>query len=303
MRPKKTEKSNKIVVILGQTATGKSDMAVVLAKKFGGEVVSADSRQVYKGLDLGTGKITKKEMSGVPHHLLDIANPKRKFSVAQYKRKAEKAIDSILARGKLPILCGGTGFYIQAIVDNAVFPEVSPDAGLRKRLGKKSAEELFIELKKLDPIRASEIDGKNKVRLVRAIEIATKLGSVPKIKHGGNCKYNALQIGLKVPEKTLYKNTENRIYKRVRLGMIAEVKRLHQNGLSWNRMEELGLEYRYISQHLRGLIDKGAMLSLLNTTTRQFAKRQATWFKRDKRIKWFTPTQTKIIEKEVRKFI
>jgi tRNA dimethylallyltransferase len=150
----KHKQRNKVVVILGPTATGKSDLAVKLAQKYNGEVISADSRQVYTGLDLGTGKITKKEMLGVPHHMLDVVSPKKVFTVSEWKEQAEKIIIDIISRGKLPIICGGTGLYIQSIVDNVVFPEVPPNLPLRKKLEKKSKLELIEILKKLDPRRA-----------------------------------------------------------------------------------------------------------------------------------------------------
>ena len=173
----------KILVILGPTATGKSGMAVRLAKKFNGEIISADSRQVYKGLDIGSGKITEKEMLGVAHHLLDIANPKRKFSVTDFKEKAEKTIEDILKRSRLPIICGGTGFYIQALVDNLILPEVAPNLSLRKKLEKKTPAELFEILKKLDPKRADSIERQNPRRLIRAIEIAVAKPMSAPIQH------------------------------------------------------------------------------------------------------------------------
>ena len=147
----------KILVVLGPTATGKSDLAVLLAKKYNGEVISADSRQVYKGLNIGSGKITKKEMQGIPHHLLDIISPRTRFSVDAWKRKTEQKIKNILSRGKLPIICGGTGFYIQTIVDEVVLPHVPPNKKLRSELEKKDAQSLFTLLQKLDPERAKTI--------------------------------------------------------------------------------------------------------------------------------------------------
>src|ERR1035437_3846008 len=165
----------KILVVLGQTATGKSDVAVRLAKKFNGEIISADSRQIYKGLDIATGKVTKKEMQGVPHHILDIISPKKVFSVAEWQKKTKKIITEIHSRGKSPIICGGTGFYIQSIVENVCLPEVSPNKKLRKKLKNKTAEELVKILGKLDPKILKTIDTKNPVRLLRAIEIATDL--------------------------------------------------------------------------------------------------------------------------------
>ena len=168
--------NNKLIVILGPTASGKTNLSIKLVKKFKGEIISADSRQVYKGLDIGSGKITKSQMKGVKHHLLDIANPKRKFTVAQYQKLALKKIKQIQGKGRLPFLVGGTGFYIQSIVDGIVMPEVKPDWKLRKKLEKKTTQELFLMLKKLDPARAKTIDAKNPHRLIRAIEIVLKTG-------------------------------------------------------------------------------------------------------------------------------
>ena len=185
----------KIIVILGATALGKSALAVAMAKKFNGEIVSADSRQVYSGLDIGTGKITEKEMMGIPHHLLDVANPKKIFTVVNYKEKAEKAIETILKKEKVPILCGGTGFYIQAVIDGIILPEVGLNEKLRKQLELKSLEYLMKLLKKLDPHRAKEIDQKNKRMIIRAIEIAKTLGKIPKIRQLSS--YTILQIGIK----------------------------------------------------------------------------------------------------------
>lgn len=286
VKSQKTEKRSKILVILGPTATGKSDFAVKMAEKLNGEIISADSRQVYKGLDIGTGKITKKEMRGIPHYLLDVANPKRKFSVSDYKKKAEKAIKEILKKNKLPIIVGGTGFYIQALVDNIVLPEVPPNPNLRKELSKKPAEELFKILKKLDPKRAGNIDPKNPHRLIRAIEISKKLGYVP-ISYKLKAKsYNPTFIGLDLPDKKLKEKIKKRLEQRIKIGMIDESKKLHKNGLSYKRMRELGLEYRFLADFLERKISKDEMKRLLETAIWQYTKRQRTWFKRDKRIKW-----------------
>ncbi|MCC6290472.1 tRNA (adenosine(37)-N6)-dimethylallyltransferase MiaA [Candidatus Nomurabacteria bacterium] len=164
--------SKQVLVIVGPTASGKSALAVQLAKKFDGEIISADSRQVYRGLDIGSGKITEKEKRGIPHHLLDIASPKRIFTVARYQKLAKQKIAEIIGRGKLPIICGGTGFYIQAIVDDLALPKVKPDSRLRKSLAQKTVPELFKMLQKLDSNRARKIDRNNPRRLIRAIEIA-----------------------------------------------------------------------------------------------------------------------------------
>ena len=274
----------RIIVIVGPTASGKSDLAVLLAKEFKGEVISADSRQIYRGMDIGSGKITKSEMHKIPHHLLDVASPKRVFTAAQYKQRAEQAIKDILARGKIPIVCGGTGFYIQALIDGLIFPEVKADPKLRKKLSQMKTAALFNMLKKIDPSRAKHIDAKNSVRLIRAIEIALTLGKVPSIKKV--TKYNPLWIGLEVPLPILHQRISLRLTKRMRVGMISEVKHLRVGGVSAKRMEAFGLEYRFISRYLNKEVSKAQMLEELETAIKQYAKRQYTWFRRDKRIHW-----------------
>jgi tRNA dimethylallyltransferase len=289
----------KIIVVLGPTATGKSDIAVQIAKKFNGEIISADSRQVFKGMDLGSGKITKKEMLGIPHHLLDIANPKKKFSVVEYKELAEKAIEKIISMGKTPIICGGTGFYIDSIVKNITLPEVKLNQKLRNKLEKYSAEKLFGILKKLSPARAKNIDRKNKVRLIRAIEIAKSLGNVPEIIEGPK-KYDFIIIGLDAKDNVLKERIEKRLLKRIKLGMINEVSRLHKQGVSWKRLESFGLEYRQTALFLQKKITKAEMIENLKREIWHFVKRQRTWFKRNKNIKWFEPKQILPIIKQVK---
>lgn len=280
----------KILVIVGPTASGKSALAVHLAKKFGGEVISADSRQIYKGLDTGTGKITKKEMLGVKHHLLDVASPKRQFTVAEYK----KLVEEKLKRINFPIIVGGTGFYIDAVSGQTNFPNVTPNKKLRKNLEKKSVDELFKTLKKKDSRRAKTIDRNNKVRLIRALEIVEALGKVPNIKHKES--NNFVYIGLK-PDN-LDKKIKERLLKRLE-PMILECKRLHKQGLSWRRMFRLGLEYRFVSLYLQGKLSKKDMVEKLNTAIKQYAKRQMTWFQRNKKIKWFRPDEYKKMEEFV----
>src|SRR3990167_5337205 len=277
--------SRKIIVILGPTASGKSALAVKMAKKINGEIISADSRQVYKGLDIGSGKITKKEMGGIPHYCLDIVSPKKIFTVIDFKKCADKAIEKIFAKNKIPIIVGGTGLYIQAIVNNIVLPEVKPNWKLRKELEKKTTEEMFDLLKKLDPRRAKNIDPKNPRRLIRAIEIAKALGKVPNLE-AKLPSYNISQIGVKLPDEILKKNIEKRIKKMLKGGLVTETKKLRKSGLSWKRIYELGFEYKYPALFLRGEISKDEMLAKMLTENWQYAKRQMTWFKRDKRIKW-----------------
>jgi tRNA dimethylallyltransferase len=291
----------KLIVVLGPTASGKSDLAVELAKKFNGEIISADSRQVYKGMDLGTGKITEKEMKGVTHHLLDVYSPKKVFTVAEYKKLADSAIQDILKRNKIPIICGGTGFYIDAVVSGQSFPEVLANPKLRKELESKSLEELQKTLKKIDSERFETVDTKNKVRLVRAIEIATELGNVPKIKTEN--RYGALYIGINWPKEVLRERIYTRIISRISDGMIEEIERLHTEGLSWKRMFSLGLEYRHISLFLQGKLTKEEMIKTLHTKICQFAKRQITWFKRNKKIIWLEPEKPEEAEEAIRLFL
>ncbi len=269
----------KIIVVLGQTATGKSALSVKIAKKLNGEIISADSRQVYKGLDIGTGKLSQKDMRGVAHHLLDVANPKRKFSVAEYQKKATSAIADILKRGKTPIICGGTGFYIDAITKGVVFPEVPPDHKLRAGLAPRSCEELLAILKKLDPKRARNIDARNKIRLIRAIEIANALGQVPSLTKA-RPSYEFIKIGLYRPPDDLRTKVEKRVRGMFEDGLLFEIKRLENSGISKRRLKELGFEYfeptpeKVISE------------------TMKYAKRQMTWWKRDKEIKWFEASKS-----------
>ncbi len=281
---KNREDRIKILVILGPTASGKTAYSVKLAKKVGGEIISADSRQVYKGLDLGTGKVTKKEMAGIKHYLLDVADPRWKFTVHDYVKLAEKAIEEIDSRGKVPIICGGTGFYIQALVDGLIIPEVPPNTLLRRKLERMSIAKMLSILKKLDSNRYETIDRHNPRRIIRAIEIATVLGKVPELKTV--TKYDPEFIGITLPKEVLRENIHKRLLARMKAGMINEVRELHANGLTWKRMEELGLEYRFIARFLQDKITKEEMVKQLEIAINQYAKRQMTWFKRDKRIAW-----------------
>lgn len=266
-----------LTIIVGPTATGKSDYAVELAKKIHGEIISADSRQVYKGLDIGAGKITTKEMKGIPHHLLDVASPKRVFTVSQYKKQAEAAIKKILKKGKTPIIVGGTGFYIDAAL-GLELPEVGPNHTLRTKLAKKTTEELFAVLEKKDVERAATIDRHNKVRLIRALEIVEALGKVPVQKRSS--PYKVEWIYLDFPNEVLKKRIHDRLIKRIRRGMVSEVENLRKAGVSFKRLEALGLEYRYIALYLQKKLSKQEMLGELEKAIWQYAKRQRTWFKK-----------------------
>lgn len=284
--PKNCNLKPKLIIILGPTASGKSALAVKLAKKFNGEIISADSRQVYCGMDIGTGKITKREMRGVPHHLLNVASPKQRFTVTQYRKLAARAINKILKAGKTPILCGGSPFYIRAVIDGLTIPEVSPDWKLRKKLGKKSVKDLYRTLKKLDPKRAETIEKENPRRLIRALEIVIKTKKPVAELKKNPLPYPILMIGIERKRKELKNLIKKRMQKRFGRGMIKEVKNLKKSGLSWERLEEFGLEYRWISRYLQKKIAYVEMVKRLQKDTEHFAKRQATWWKTDARIKW-----------------
>lgn len=303
----KKQNISKIIIILGPTASGKSDVAIKLAQEFNGEIISADSRQIYCGMDIGTGKVTLAEQKMAVHHMLDVADPNDEFNISHFKKLAEKMIGGILKRGKLPIVCGGTGFWIKSIVDNVQLPEVKPDQKLRNLLRNKSAEELFKMLEKVDPERAENIDAKNKVRLVRAIEICETLGTVPKMATADRepREYDFLQIGIDVPKEILNEKIKKRLIQRLKNGMIEEVQNLNNppagGGVSWEHLEYFGLEYRWIARYLQNKISLSEMKEKLYFDIIHYAKRQMTWFKKDKRIIWLKNYTE--IEKETTKFL
>ncbi len=275
-----------IVVIVGPTASGKSDLAVALAKRFCGEVVSADSRQVYRGLNLGSGKITEREMRGVPHHLLSVASPKRIYGVSLFQKEARKAVQGILGRGRLAYIVGGSPQYVYALVDGHVFPDVSPNHSLRKRLEALDPKELYRMLVKKDPARAMALGQGNPRRIIRALEIieATKK-PIAALAHNP-LPSPTLFLGLSRAKEDLQKRVRARLQKRLCQGMVAEVQRLRNSGVSWKRLESLGLEYRYIALYLQKRIRKEEMARQIQKESEDFARRQMAWFKKDPRIRW-----------------
>lgn len=292
--------------MLGPTASGKSDLAIALAKKYNGEIVSADSRQVYRGMDIGSGKVardkTKTKMyhindgrqlydtrkniylsEGIPHWLIDVASPKRNYNVTHFVRDAKKATLDIQKRGKTPIICGGTGFWAQALIENTTFPNVKPNKQLRKKLEKYSTEKLFAMLEKKDPRRAKNIDPKNKVRLIRALEIIAALGKVPPSKKNSESRIvnsEILIVVLNPNKETLRKNIEKRLKERLKKGMINEVEKLREDGVSWKRLESFGLEYKNVALFLQKKITKETMRENILREIFQYAKRQLTWLRR-----------------------
>ncbi|MBS6217715.1 MAG: tRNA (adenosine(37)-N6)-dimethylallyltransferase MiaA [Clostridiales bacterium] len=275
----------KLIVILGTTACGKSGLGVELAKHVGGEIVSADSRQVYRGLDLGTGKVTAEEMDGVPHHLLDVVSPNQSYSVAEFQRDAYAAIDGTLARGKIPLLVGGTGLYVRAVAEGYAFPESQPNPALRAELEGRSTEELYAMFRAQTGHTLSGGEDKNRRRLVRTME---KLLSGDSLTESPRApRYEVLQLGMTYPRDVLCRRIDERLQRRLDDGMIEEVARLRAEGASDAFLEGLGLEYRYILWYLTGkLSSRDELFDELGRAIKRFAKRQMVWFKKDRDVLW-----------------
>lgn len=278
-----------IVVILGYNAIGKSRLAIKVAEHYNGEIVSADSRQVYKYLDIGTAKVTLAERSLIPHYLIDVAEPNEIFSLANYQELAFKEIDQIHSRGKLPIVAGGTGLYISAIIDNLGIPACPPDEELRKQLEEMDMLLLVKMLSEYDPISAQDQNLiRNRRRLIRALECCIKTNSpFSQLRKKNPPRYEALLIGLTLPFDQLFPIIDARVDRRFDEGMIEEVKKLRNMGVSDERLTSLGLEYRCINRYILGEISSESELrNLLKTEIHQFTRRQRTWFKKEQRINW-----------------
>ncbi len=305
----------KIVVIVGPTASGKTDLAIKLAKKFsakggpssgwnGAEIVSADSRQIYKGMDIGTAKPTSAEIKAIKHYLIDIKNPDEDYTVAEFKKDAVGAINKIIKKGKVPILVGGTGLYIKAVTDNLEIPSVKPNPTLRKKLGSEIKEDglesVYLKLLELDPEAAHIVDGKNPRRVIRALEIAitTKKPFSAQRKKGEQL-FDALKIGIKLSDAELQKRISERTDKIIKKGLLGEVKKLVKKyGERQIAFDAIG--YREIIQYLKSVegqrkftssLRKSAhnlkeVVEMIKKNTWNFSKRQMTWFKKDKEIKW-----------------
>ena len=299
--------NNKVIVILGTTSSGKTSLGVHLANKFNGEIISADSRQVYKGMDIGTGKdlneyIIKKKIKGrprakkIPYHLIDVVKPQTKFTLANYQKLAQKAVKDVLGRHKLPLIVGGTGLYLQAVVDDYKLIGTKPDAKVRQELEKLTVPELYAQLLKINKSFAEKLnnsDRHNPRRLVRYIEILSAQDNF-KIETGAKAhsgKYNFLILGLDWPLEILKKRIYDRlIYRLEKQKMVAEIARLHKQGVSWKRLESFGLEYKFVSLYLQNQMTYEEMVEKLSTAIYQFSKRQKTWWRRwekqGQKIEW-----------------
>ena len=295
----------KLVVVLGPTASGKSTLGIALAQRFDGEIVSADSRQVYRGLDIGTAKVTPEERALVPHHLLDVADPCEVYTVTQFQRNASAAINDILERGHQPFLVGGSPHYIQAVVDNLDIPHIEPQLELRAQLAKRPLPELLAQLEELDSQSAATIDRNNPRRVIRALEVCLVSGQpFSQQRRVAEPLYQSLLLGIEWPREVLYQKIDARVDERMLQGMVQEVQRLLDEGVNHERLEALGLEYRYSSRLLRGEFgSEKEMMERLKYAIHDFTRRQLTWFRRDKRIVWVEGGDWERAEEIVREFL
>jgi len=273
-----TKVKQKITVILGPTASGKSDFAVCLAKKFNGEIISADSRQIYQGLDIGANKITKTEQQGIKHYLLDIAKPDQEFSLHDWQQAAFKNIEKILKKNKLPIIVGGTGLYLSSVLQNYQLP--ATDKKLRLEINKLSLAELIAKLKKIDPEIIKKIDSKNKIHVVRALEYAIAFGdNFLESQKSLDCPYDYLIFGLNPDKEKLYQKINQRVETMIKIGLVEEVKMLvakYQKDLP----ALSGIGYQEIIKYLNKELNLEEAVELIKKNTRHYAKRQMTWFRR-----------------------
>jgi len=300
--PMKPTPKQKILVILGPTASGKTSLAVALAQMFGGEVISADSRQVYRGLDIGTEKITEEEMAGIPHHLIDCVDPETIYTAFDFKKDAAMQSEAIASRGHLPIIAGGTLFYTETLLGRRNAAQVPPNSELRAELEKLSTEALFNKLQEIDPRRAEAIDAHNPRRLVRALEIAHALGAVPE-EAIAECPYDAYIIGLSVPAETLRERIAKRLRETLQKGLVEETQILLKKGIPAERLMEIGLEYRVVLSYLNGEFEENLLEQKLIDKVWQYAKRQRTWLKRIEGVTWYEVDEREKIATDVRKFL
>ena len=271
----------KLICVVGTTASGKSDFGVELAKKYGGEIISADSRQVFRGLDLGSGKITPEEMQGVPHHLLDVRDPNEFFSMADFQAMAYEAIDDILRRGKLPLLVGGTGLYVDSVAEGYLLSGEAPDLAYRAHLETFETPALYQMLLQVMP--DTDVDPKNRNRVMRLLE---RIHAGDDLTPRKEARYDVLKLGMTFPRPELCRRIDERLIRRLDAGMAEEIQRLLDSGAAPEFLDGLGLEYRYVYRYVVGLLTREEMLDELSRAIKRFAKRQMIWFRRDNSILW-----------------
>lgn len=288
-----------LLVIVGPTAVGKTAFCIDLAQKVPAEIVTADSMQVYRGMDIGTAKPTEEERRGVPHHGIDLVDPEEECNVADYRRHALEAIAAIHERGRLPILSGGTGLYIRAVVDEFLFPERGADWEFRRRL-EEEAERLgrpaiHARLQQVDPETAARLHPNDLRRVVRALEVYERTGR-PLSEHlrearGKESPFDTLMFGLTRPREELYARINDRVHDQIRAGLVDEVARLLERGLDEDDVSMKGLGYKEIIAYLKGRVSLEEAITMLQRDTRHYARRQMTWFRADKRIQWLDLTE------------
>ncbi len=294
-------KKPKVVSVVGPTASGKTDLAVALAEKYNGEVISCDSRQVYRHLDIGTAKVTEEEMHGVPHHLLDVVNVLETYTAADFKSDANSAIADVLARSKTPIIAGGTFFYLDQLRGRGVGPEVPTNESLRETLEELSTEALFTQLQEKDPVRAGSIDPKNKRRLIRALEIIDTLGTVPEMSDSES-EFDWFIIGIDVPKNELCARFRKRAQHWLETGIVDETKWLLSQ-INDARFKEFGFEYTVTKGYVDGTTSEEELKQRFIEKNWQYAKRQLTWLKRDNDIRWYKTEQLPTAIKDVGAFL
>jgi len=283
---------NHLVAIVGPTGAGKSQLAIRLAQTFSGEIVSADSRQVYRYMDIGTAKPSPEELSLIPHHLIDIVNPDEDFSLAQYQQLAHRAIDDIQQRNKLALLVGGSGQYIWSVLEGWVIPQVPPDLKFRHSLEEKAAkvgkDKLYQELMKIDPLAAQRIDPRNVRRVIRALEVHRSTETlISQLGYKKAPLFNALIIGLTTDRGELYRRIDSRVDQMIKQGLVAEVERLINMGYDLNLPAMSSIGYKQIGMFLKGGITLATAIQQIKYETHRIARHQYSWFQlKDGRIKW-----------------
>lgn len=289
----------KLIVIAGATATGKSALSIALARAIDAEVINADSMQVYRGMDIGTAKITLDERQGVSHHMLDVLDVNQDSTVAWYQSAAREAIDEVHSRGKSVVMVGGTGLYIKAVIDELNFPDTDPMVRhtLNKEAEELGTDAMFARLEKLDPAAALAIDRANLRRIIRALEVIEITGQpfTANLPREESIRYpNARQFGLVMDRELLSEKIDERVNTMFEQGLVAEVQKLMNSGLLEGRTAQRALGYAQVISHLKGEISLDAAIEETKRATRQYARRQETWFSRDARIKWISPRQSRL---------
>ena len=297
------ENKPKVIVIVGPTGSGKTSLALEIATRFQGEIISADSRQVYTRLDIGTEKITHEEMRGVRHHLIDVVDINTVYTATDFKKDASIAIADISSRGHIPIVAGGTFFYIDTLLEKIIPAPVAPNIELRARLESQTPEELFLQLQRKDPTRASGIDIKNKRRLIRALEITDAIVTVPPVIAQTEYSYNVLTLGIITDKIELRKTLRTRAEQALQRGLLEETKQLLAAGISRARLAEIGHEYKIVMRYIDGGLTDAQLIQKFEEKNWQYAKRQLMWLKRDKSIAWFARENCEAIFTRVEEFL